>query len=152
MGTSDQDSINLCFHSISFPSEWGPSTSSRMVRVTPSHAALLSYEVTSALPTWHLLPSFHSISFPSEWGPHNYTSHTAQCVHRPFARTPKNLCINKLSPAIKIDETLTGQYIEGSNQLTPSQRFAYPLAKLPDRPPPHRLDIIKSVPLSPQSP
>ena len=35
------------------------------------------------------------------------TPHTAQRVQRPFARTPKNLSKNKLSPTIKIAETLT---------------------------------------------
>ena len=48
-----------------------------------------------------------------EWGGIDYTPHTAQCVQRPFARTPKNVCTNSLSPREKISETLTGQYIEG---------------------------------------
>ncbi len=38
----------VCFHSISFPSEWG------VIRLLIDHCKVLS--------------GFHSISFPSEWG------------------------------------------------------------------------------------
>jgi hypothetical protein len=37
----------MCFHSISFPNEWG---------------------ATTTVPTVAVAPGFHSISFPNEWG------------------------------------------------------------------------------------
>jgi len=60
-----------CFHSISFPSEWGQKNALLVVGFGKVSIQLVSpasgdfYEVVGLL---ILLTRFHSISFPSEWG------------------------------------------------------------------------------------
>ena len=128
-----------CFHSISFPSEWGVWLALQNCRqavsiqlVSPASGefepetifeppTVKCFHSISFPNEWgrlqRLLSSkpggFHSISFPNKWGEFHHTPHTTQCVQR---------------------------------------RFLPALTKLPDRPYSHPLDIIKSVPLSPQSP
>jgi len=62
----------FCFHSISFPSEWGPQSRA------PPRTAVPGFHSISFPSEWGLCPAavyqrywaygFHSISFPSEWG------------------------------------------------------------------------------------
>jgi len=63
----------MCFHSISFPSEWGLYYLSKeqaklesvsIQLVSPASGDYLATARPDRIP----LPSFHSISFPSEWG------------------------------------------------------------------------------------
>ena len=64
--------VNLGFHSIGFPSEWGlssyPSVQLRVVKFPfnwfPERVGTKLKKVSLK----HLLKSFHSIGFPSEWG------------------------------------------------------------------------------------
>jgi len=62
-----------CFHSISFPSEWGRGESKgdqvRKDDVSIQLVSPASGDAEMAAAKAEVKASFHSISFPSEWGP-----------------------------------------------------------------------------------
>jgi len=64
----------IYFHSISFPSEWGPLASGCQVNFPEVDFHSISFPsewgLGDASPCGLDLPDFHSISFPSEWGRH----------------------------------------------------------------------------------
>jgi len=78
------------FHSISFPSEWGPveakiatlRTKGKLISIQLVSPA--SGDVESLPEKASEIENFHSISFPSEWGPSVRDDTPYPCIRFPF--------------------------------------------------------------------